>query len=98
MDHWREGGWNLEPQDAESHWVKRQAVLHDLGAATQKQGRNIDWMVAGARAPTWGVEACVVPRTDHAGVMVKLQAVAASTLGVRMEQPTQVCITREDPE
>lgn len=96
VDH--PGDWNLEPQDAENHWDKRQAATHDLGTATQKQGRNIDRIVAGARAPTWGVESCVVTGTDYVGVSVKLQAVDASTRGVRMEQPTQVCITEEDPE
>lgn len=95
---WIIGDWNLEPQDADCRWDKGQAVIHDIGTATQKQGRNIDWLVAGARAPTWEAEPCVIPGTDHVGVTVKLQAVDANTLGVRMEQPTRVRIDRENPE
>lgn len=92
---WLAGGdWNLEPRDAEAHWDRRPATIHYVGAATHTHGRNIDWMVAGHRAPTWGAETYVVPGTDHVGVQVKLQAVDANTLRVRMELPTRIFIDK----
>lgn len=62
------------------------------------RGRNNDWLLVGLRAPAWRVEACVVAGTDHVGVQARLQVVDASTLGVRMEQPTPIVIDRVDPE
>lgn len=35
--------WNIEAQDAEPHWGRRHARMHDAGAATQR-GRNIEWL------------------------------------------------------
>lgn len=92
------GKWNMGPQEADAQWDRRHARLHDIGAAAQKQGRSIDWLIGGLRAPTWGVEACVIAGTDHVGVHVRLDAVDASTLGVRMEQPAQISISTEDLE
>lgn len=40
----------------------------------------------------------MVAGTDHAGVQVRLQAIDAGTLGVRMEQPTAIVIDGDDPE
>lgn len=95
MDH---GVWNVEPQDAEAHWGGKHARVHDIAVATQKQGRNIDCLIAELRAPTWEVEGCVIAGTDHLGVQLRLRAVDAGTLGVRMEQPTPINIDRDDPE
>lgn len=49
-------------------------------------------MIASMRAPTWGAKAIVVACTDHLGLQVRLQAMDANTLGVRMEleQPAQI--------
>lgn len=44
----------MEPQDAHTHWDRRHAREHDLGTAMRKHGRNMDWLIAGVRAPTWG--------------------------------------------
>lgn len=81
---WIAGGdWNIEPDDAMG-WDRTQATIHDLGAATQKHCRNIDWLGAGRRAPMWGTEARVVPGTDHVGVQPRVQVVVAKTLGYGM--------------
>lgn len=72
--------------------------MHEQGTATHKHGRNIDWLVAGQRAPTWGVSPCVIPGTDNVGVEIKLKAVDANTLGVQMEQPAQILIDKSDKE
>lgn len=90
--------WNLEPRDAEGRWGRRQAIVHDVGAATQKHGRNIEGIVAGLRAPTWGAEAKTIPGTEHVGVQIKLQAVDAKTLGLRMEEPRQIKIDKAATE
>lgn len=69
----------MEPGQADHHWDRSQARLLDLGTATQRQGRNLDWMIASLRAPTRGAEEIVVAGTDHVGLQVRLQAVGAST-------------------
>lgn len=53
-------------------------------------GRNLDWVIACFRTPSWGVEGIVVAGTNHVGVPVRLQTLDANALVVRMEQPTQI--------
>lgn len=87
---WITGGdWNIEPREAEHHWDRSPAKLRDLGAATQKHGRNIHWVIANSRTPTWNAEGIVVAGTEHVGVQVRLEAVDANTLGTRIKRPAQ---------
>lgn len=66
------GDWNMDPRDADHRGDRSQARLVDLGTAAQKQGRNLAWIIASLRTPTWGAEGIVVVGTVYVGVQVRL--------------------------
>lgn len=69
---------------------RNRARLLDLGTATQKHGRTIDWVIPSLRTPAWDAEGIVIASTDHVGVRIRLEAVDANTLSIKMEQPAQI--------
>lgn len=59
------GNGNFEPQHADVHWVRGEARLVDIGTASQRQGRNLDWYLACVRVPVSGAEASVVAKLRY---------------------------------
>lgn len=80
-----QGDWHMGAEQAGQHWDRSQARILNFGAATQRQGRNLDSMIASVPTRTWDAEA-VAASTEHVWVQARLQAVDADTLGVRMEK------------